>query len=225
MSEVQIIAAIARGVLGDEGPVDWKGMENHGQIRAAIAAIVPGYEEISKIDTTKQEFQIAGRTLHDPRFPTADGKAILHTHEIPDLRSGEKALRLMTVRSEGQFNTVVYEEYDLYRGIDRRDVVLVHPDDIRRLGLTPDSRVTVHGDAGSMQNILLKEFKEIKPGNALMYYPESNVLVPRSLDPKSKTPAFKGVLIRLEPSLVPLSSHAAPPAAADHSTRDKMKSC
>ncbi len=38
---------------------------------------------------------------------------------------------LMTIRSEGQFNTVVYEDYDLYRGIDRRDVILLHPDDIR----------------------------------------------------------------------------------------------
>ena len=33
----------------------------------------------------------------------------------------------MTVRSEGQFNTVVYEEEDLYRGQTRRDVILLHP--------------------------------------------------------------------------------------------------
>ena len=33
----------------------------------------------------------------------------------------------MTVRSEGQFNTVVYEDYDLYRGVDRRDVILRIP--------------------------------------------------------------------------------------------------
>ena len=34
----------------------------------------------------------------------------------------------MTVRSEGQFNTVVYEEEDVYRGQDRRDVILLHHD-------------------------------------------------------------------------------------------------
>jgi voltage-gated potassium channel len=33
----------------------------------------------------------------------------------------------MTLRSEGQFNTVVYEEEDLYRGTTRRDVVIVAP--------------------------------------------------------------------------------------------------
>jgi len=38
----------------------------------------------------------------------------------------------MTIRSEGQFNTVVYEEEDLYRNQTRRDIVLMHPDDISR---------------------------------------------------------------------------------------------
>jgi hypothetical protein len=32
-----------------------------------------------------------------------------------------------------------------------------------------------------------------------MYYPESNVLVPRDVDPRSKTPAFKAVLVSVEP--------------------------
>jgi len=34
-------------------------------------------------------------------------------------------------------NTVVYEEEDLYRNQTRRDIVLMHPDDIARFGLTP----------------------------------------------------------------------------------------
>ena len=57
-------------------------------------------------------------------------------------------LRLMTVRSEGQFNTVVYEDEDIYRGQDRRDVILLHPDDMRRLGLAEDQRVTVRSETG-----------------------------------------------------------------------------
>ena len=52
----------------------------------------------------------------------------------------------MTVRSEGQFNTVVYEEADLYRGQTARDVILVHPDDIAALGLEANSRVKVCSD-------------------------------------------------------------------------------
>jgi anaerobic selenocysteine-containing dehydrogenase len=106
---------------------------------------------------------------------------------------------LVTVRSEGQFNTVVYEDYDLYRGVDRRDVILVHPDDIKRLGFEPNQRVRVCSETGALNNILLWPFPDIRPGNALMYYPEANALVPCAVDPQSKTPAFKNVVVTLTP--------------------------
>jgi anaerobic selenocysteine-containing dehydrogenase len=135
--------------------------------------------------------------LHKPTFPTRSGRAILHQHELPDLRGGGDQLRLMTVRSEGQFNTVVYEQEDLYRGQDRRDVILLHPDDIARLGLTEEQRVTVRSETGELRGLLVRPFAEIKPGNSLMYYPEANVLVPRNADGQSKTPAFKSVLVTI----------------------------
>jgi hypothetical protein len=40
---------------------------------------------------------------------------------------------------------------------------------------------------------------DIRAGNLAMYYPEANVLVPRRLDPVSKTPSFKGVAAKLLP--------------------------
>ena len=49
-----------------------------------------------------------------------------------------------------------------------------------------------------MPNILVRSFPEIRVGNALMYYPEANVLVPRYADPQSKTPAFKCILVTVE---------------------------
>ena len=207
-SEVEVIASIAEGVSRGQGAgdsdsglsvIDWASMRSTGRIREAIAAIVPGFEKIKEIDRTQAEFQIDGRTFHEPKFPTPSGKAQLHTHALPPLQgTGENELRLMTIRSEGQFNTVVYEDYDLYRGVERRDVILIHPTDIQRLGLTPSQTVTVHGPAGSMQGVRLHPLQEIRPGNAAMYYPEANVLVSRELDPKSKTPAFKGVIVTLE---------------------------
>jgi molybdopterin-dependent oxidoreductase alpha subunit len=197
-SEVQVISRLADQVLGSQGPVDWQGMADTGRIRECVARIVPGFEQLAQIDRTKQEFQIPGRTFHAPQFATPSGKAKLHVHELPEWHGAGGQLRLMTVRSEGQFNTVVYEDYDLYRGQERRDVILLHPADIERLGLTADQRVTVSSETGSLANILVRPFPEIKAGNALMYYPEANVLVPRRLDPASKTPAFKSVAITLE---------------------------
>ncbi len=197
-SEVEIISHLADAVLGSDGAINWRELEQHKAIRQIIAKVVPGFAEIENIDETKQEFQIAGRTFHKPGFPTPSGRAILHRHHLPRLKGEENELRLMTVRSEGQFNTVVYEEQDIYRGQDRRDVILMHPNDLERLGLVEDEKVTVHSDTGKLANILARPFDAIRPGNALMYYPEANVLVARRADPKSKTPAFKGVVVRVE---------------------------
>ena len=194
-SEVELIATMAQGVLGNSGPIDWTSMQQTSTIRQAIAKVIPGWEQIEKIAETRKEFQIEGRTFHQPKFPTASGRARLHTHDLPELRGGGEALRLMTVRSEGQFNTVVYEDTDIYRGQDRRDVILIHPDDFVRLGIEPEQRVTVRSQTGELEHILARAFPEIRPGNALMYYPEANVLVPRHADPQSKTPAFKGLVV------------------------------
>jgi anaerobic selenocysteine-containing dehydrogenase len=105
---------------------------------------------------------------------------------------------MMTVRSEGQFNTVVYEDYDLYRHQDRRDVILLNPVDMERFDLDEDQLVTVRSATGELKDILARSFREIRAGNAMMYYPESNVLVSRLVDPQSKTPAFKCTLVTLE---------------------------
>jgi anaerobic selenocysteine-containing dehydrogenase len=120
----------------------------------------------------------------------------------------------MTIRSEGQFNTVVYEDYDLYRGVERRDVVLIHPDDMLRLGLDPSMTVTVHGPAGSLRGQRLHPFAEIRPGNAAMYYPEANAIVGRTSDPASKTPAFKCVVVTLESDGLGISGAASPARSA-----------
>ncbi|MCO8123736.1 FdhF/YdeP family oxidoreductase [Stieleria sp. TO1_6] len=197
-SEVSVIAAIGKAVLPNVAGVDWDELEKPATIRKWIGAVVPGYQKISDIDQTKQEFQIEGRTFYEPQFGTADGRGVLHCHKIPALKgTNDNELRLMTVRSEGQFNTVVYEEQDLYRNQDRRDVILMHPDDLHRFGLANDQPVTVKSETGALHGILARSFDSIRCGNALMYYPEANVLVARHADPQSKTPAFKGVVIQL----------------------------
>ena len=197
-SEIEIIAAIGERIAKDKPGMDWQAMKQASTLRDWIGSVVPGYEKIKDIDKTKEEFQIEGRTFHVPKFATDDGKAALHTHHLPDLLgTGDHELRMMTVRSEGQFNTVVYEEEDLYRNQDRRDIILMHPTDLERFGLKHDQRVTVTSDTGRLENILARGYEEIRSGNALMYYPEANALVSRQIDPQSRTPAFKNVIVRI----------------------------
>jgi molybdopterin-dependent oxidoreductase alpha subunit len=230
-SEIAIVAELALRVLGQSTPIDWNHMADTKQIRAAIAEIVPGWQKIGEIDRTRQEFHIQGRHLATPEFPTKSGKAQIFVHELPELAGGPGELRLMTVRSEGQFNTVVYEEDDVYRGQDRRDVVLVHPDDLAQRGIEPDTRVNVHSSVGALNGVLARAYGSIKPGNALMYFPEANALVPRTLDPQSRTPAFKNVLVTLEPAKVGLSGARVAPVLAEigvnggGSDRANMRAC
>ena len=196
-SEVDLITEIGERI-DRSGVLDWSSFRRHSTIREAIARVIPGYRAIEDIAETKSEFQIEGRTFHEPRFTTDTGRARFHATAMPELRGSSDELRLMTVRSEGQFNTVVYEEEDLYRGQERRDVILLSRHDISRRGLSVDQPVTVVGEAGRMSHILVREI-DITPGNAVMYYPEANVLLSRAIDPASKTPSFKGALVSIEP--------------------------
>lgn len=189
-SEVAILAELAERIL-PPGRFDWTRMRSHAALREEIARAVPGYEDAA----SGKEFQVAGRTFHEPVFATADGKAHFALTPMPEpLRTDE--LRMMTLRSEGQFNTVVYEEEDLYRGVTRRDSILMASEDAVRMGLSEGQKVRVSSETGAMT--VRVALVDIRPGNCAMYYPEANALVPARLDPRSKTPAFKAVPVRVE---------------------------
>lgn len=199
-SEVSILAEIGEKVFAGDGRLDWSKMQSHQAIRELIADLIPGYEQLKTMDATKKEFHVPGRAVMDHKFPTASGKAKFHPTELPGSNLSAGQLRLMTMRSEGQFNSVVYDEEDLYRGQERRDIVLMNRDDIARMGLKPEQRVRIKSEAGEMRYILVREF-DIRAGNVAMYYPESNVLVPSTVDPLSKTPAFKSIAVMIEADL------------------------
>lgn len=194
-SEVEILAGIAERIL-PAGRFDWAALRSHRALREAIARVVPGYEALARLDDTREEFQLAGRTFHEPRFPTPDGRARFHVTPLPELAPAPGELRLMTLRSEGQFNTVVYEEEDLYRGNAHRNVVMMAAADARERGLRDGDRVVVSTATGRLA--VEVALAEIRPGNIAMYYPEANALVPRRIDPQAGTPAFKSVMARVE---------------------------
>jgi anaerobic selenocysteine-containing dehydrogenase len=146
-SEVEVVCSLAARVL-PAGPFSFAAMTDHRAVREAIARVVPGFDAIGHIDGSRREFQIEGRTFHEPRFATASGKARARVTPLPAFRPGPGEFRLMTLRSEGQFNTVVYETEDLYRGATRRDVVFMNAADAARLGLDEGAPVEVTTEAG-----------------------------------------------------------------------------
>jgi molybdopterin-dependent oxidoreductase alpha subunit len=199
-SEVDIICSIGARLLPEGGPIDFLSMRDHDAIRRVMADVIPGYRQVGDIGATKQEFHVDGRVRHEPAFAFPDGRARFLEIATPPDDLGERELRLMTIRSEGQFNTVVYEEHDRYRNQSARDVILMNADDIAAYGLVDGGRVTVRSSAGVMRSIRVAPF-EIARGCAAMYYPEANALVETRVDPKSGTPAYKNVRITIEAPL------------------------
>jgi molybdopterin-dependent oxidoreductase alpha subunit len=225
-SEVEVLAEVASRAVGDVAAISWRELRDHDAIRRLISKLVPGFADLAEIGKTKKEFHLPGRTLREPTFSTPSGKAAFCPHALPAPPSLEPGqLLLMTVRSEGQFNTVVYEEEDLYRGQERRDVILISPEDAKSLGLRENEVVTVRSEVGELDRILVRLFP-IAKGCAAMYFPEANALVSRTADPGSRTPAYKSTAVTLVRGAGDAEAHHAAPTL-DHlaASRDNMRAC
>ncbi len=196
-SEVELLSRIAERVIPRD-ILDFSAFAAHRSIRQAIARVIPGYAALGEIDDTRQEFHVGERHLEQPRFATADGRAhfLRPTAQAARPVLGDREFMLSTVRSEGQFNTIVYSDKDTYRRQSERQIVMMHPADMRAAGLQEDQRVTLTSSAGRLAGLKVKPF-DIRRGNLLMYFPEANVLVPLHTDPRSQTPGFKAVPVRL----------------------------
>ena len=194
-SEVELISYFAQKVVGND-KVDFGKLEKHENLRKLIAQTIPGYEKMDSIDETGEEFQISNRTFHEPHFATPDFKANFRICPVPKTKSKNGEFRMMTVRSEGQFNTVIYEEEDIYREQTSRRIVMMNKEDILKKGLKNNDLVSLESSVGKMENIRIREF-DIATGNIMCYYPEANVLVPTTIDPRSSTPAYKSVWVKI----------------------------
>jgi hypothetical protein len=115
-------------------------------------------------------------------------------------------VQLITLRSNGQFNTTVYNYDDRLRGIyGSRHVVLMHRNDIDRLGLKEGEMValTTAVDDGIERRVegLRVVAYDIPEGCIASYYPECNPLLPLwHHAEKSKVPAAKSIPVRVHAS-------------------------
>jgi len=195
--ESHILCDIAAGVLADHPQrFDFTQFREHRTVRETIAATIPGLEALADIDEAKREFHIRGRKLSAPSFATQDGKCHFRCHSSATVDHSELPFRLASVRSEGQFNSIVYERSDSYRGIPHRWCILMNRKDMRDLKLSPDDLATVRSLHGVMQDVHVFPF-DLPRGNVLAYFPEANALIGTEVDARSKTPAFKSTRIAI----------------------------
>lgn len=194
--ESVILADLATGML-DNCPIDFQTFKKHKLVREAIVEIVPGMEALKSIDEAKVEFHIENRLIHKPNFNTNDGKASFQVSATPTLGMNGRKFTLSTIRSEGQFNSIIYEEKDSYRGTNSRWSVLMNVDDIKEMGFEGGGLVDIFSDDGEMKGVTVVPFS-LPKGSIMAYYPEANILTSNVVDPRSKTPAFKSIPVDIK---------------------------
>jgi len=193
--EVTIIADLATRVL-PTCPIEFDAFKRHRKIREAIAEIVPGMEALRDIDIAKKEFHVQNRLLHEPLFKTKSKRARFVVRAVPSGR-GAAPFTLTTMRSEGQFNSIIYEHKDHYRQTETRWAVLMNREDIAASGFREGGKATLRSAQGAMEAVTVYGF-DLPRGDVMAYYPEANVLTSTAIDPRSQTPSFKSTPVWIE---------------------------
>ncbi|MBT0667600.1 FdhF/YdeP family oxidoreductase [Novosphingobium profundi] len=209
MSELAIIAGIAKATLPTNPKVkwdEWRG--DYAKVRDLIEATYPDkFEKFNERMLTPGGFY-KGNPARERIWKTESGKVEI---TVPDglnacgFADKPGRYRLITLRSNDQFNTTIYGFSDRMRGIEgRRDVLLISLDEMAKANLAEGQVVALETDAEDgvhreVAGLTVTPF-DLPPGCVGAYYPEANPLVPLDHhDCLSKTPAYKSVPVRIRP--------------------------
>ncbi|RMS24758.1 Oxidoreductase alpha subunit [Pseudomonas coronafaciens pv. garcae] len=213
ISEVAIIAGIAKATLAPNPKVDWDSYVNdYARIRDKIEEVLP--EQF--YDFNQRILEPGGFRLpndaSERKWNTESGRANFlfpeGVYDEDDTPPGADHLQLMTIRSHDQFNTTVYSNDDRYRDIyGDRMVVMLNPQDIKRLGLKAGDYVEFQTALDPITPRSAAGFKvipyDVPQGCCAAYYPETNGLLPlANRDRHGNTPAAKSIpvnLVRMNP--------------------------
>jgi molybdopterin-dependent oxidoreductase alpha subunit len=228
LSEPRIVAELAKATVPEGSRVPWDAwVADYSKIRDAIAETYPdifhdfnkrlwepgGFHRplgarhrVWKTETHKANFIVPGSLATD-------------IDVAPDRRD---VVQLITLRSNGQFNTTVYNYDDRFRGIyGSRWVVLMHRNDIDRFELNEGDIVTLRTavDDGTPREV--SGFRvvsyDLPEGCIAGYYPECNPLLPLwHHAERSKVPAVKSIPVRVSRSQGEARAATTPMPASRH---------
>ncbi|CCD98334.1 FdhF/YdeP family oxidoreductase [Bradyrhizobium sp. STM 3809] len=206
-SEVAIVAGLAKATLPPNPKLTWDAWAgDYGLIRDQIEETYPDkLHDFNARMFTPGGFYL-GNSARERIWKTKSGKAeftVPQTLSSTGFDDAPGRYRLLTMRSNDQFNTTIYGYSDRLRGIEgTRDVLLMNPDEIRRAGLSEGQMVSLISDAEDGVEREVGPLKvtpfRLPDGCVGAYYPEMNPLIPLSHhDIHSKTPAAKSVPVRI----------------------------
>ncbi|MGY2735668.1 FdhF/YdeP family oxidoreductase [Sphingomonas sp. UYP23] len=211
-SELAIVTGIAKATVAASPALKWdEWTADYGLVRDLIEHTYP--DDFRDYNARMYEAGgfYRGNGAHERIWKTPEGKAVFTTPgQLNSLgfKDAPGRYRLITLRSNDQFNTTIYGYSDRLRGLEgSRDIVLMSPEDIAARGFHDGQRVTLVTDVDGgdddgqdrrLGGLTLTAYK-LPRGTIASYYPECNVLVPIGHhDQLSKTPASKSVPVRVE---------------------------
>lgn len=208
LSEPAIVAGIAKASLSRNSFVPWdEWVADYGSIRSAIEKTYPDiFANFNERMDTPGGFPkpLAAR---DRKWETPSGKAEFKVPASLSASFSEGAepevLRLITLRSNDQFNTTVYGYDDRFRGVDgTRMVLFMNALDMQDRGIADRQVVSMEtavddGVERRMEGFTVVQY-DIPRGCCGGYYPECNALIPLwQHAEKSMVPAAKSVPVRV----------------------------
>ncbi len=200
-SEVDIVANLASRLLPN-GPIEWLNLiDNYALIRDLISEVIPGFVDFNQKIDSDGWFYLYNAVRDEQKFVTKTGKANFTVHQVSQRQLASDEYLLMTTRSHDQFNTTVSGMNDRYRGIKGgRMILFMNALDIKEHGFTDGELITIqNAKYPDMELSGLQIVSYDIPRKCLAsYFPEANVLIPLdSIDPRSKTPTSKSIVVKL----------------------------
>ena len=207
-SEVAIVAGMAKATLPPNPKVkwdDWTG--DYSLIRDLIEATYPDkFKDFNDRLYTPGGFH-RGNKARERIWQTDSGKAEFTAPETLSALGADAAgdqMTMVTLRSNDQFNTTIYGFSDRLRGLAGREIVLINPEEMSRLGLAEGQPVKLECAIKDGHERVVRGLRvvgyDLPDGCVAAYYPEVNPLVPvHYRDELSHTPAYKGVPVRIRP--------------------------
>ncbi|QIG81826.1 FdhF/YdeP family oxidoreductase [Stakelama tenebrarum] len=206
-SEIAIIAGIAKATLPPKDEIKWdEWTADYGKVRDLIEATYPDMFADYNTRMYQPGGFFRGNAARERIWKTDSGKLEITMPEGLNscgFADAPGRYRLMTLRSNDQFNTTIYGYSDRLRGIEgTRDVLLISPAEMEAAGLVAGQLVSLVSDAEDgihreVGGLAVTPF-DLPRGCVAGYYPELNPLIPLSHHDKlAQTPASKSVPVRI----------------------------
>ncbi len=186
-------------------PCDFTGIRDYQHLEECGGLQWPWPEATAAQNPHSARGTLERRLFEDGRFFTSDGKArfIFETpRPLPEMTDAEYPFTRLTGRgSSAQWHTGTRtEKSDVLRKLRRAGgYVEINPQDARRLGIAPETQVTVISRRG---RLVARAFltATIQPGQVFvpMHDAQTNRLTLPAFDPYSRQPGYKACAVRVE---------------------------